>query len=453
MSDVCADVCVVGGGPAGLTLALLLLRSGCRVAVVERSRTMDREFRGEILQPGGMRMLAELGVLAEAKADGYHEHDTFALVDAGRVLMETDYRRFPAPFDCLLSVPQSQVLGALLRHCLAHDTVEYLAGYRAAALVTDGGVVRGVSCHGADGTRVVRAKVVVGADGRYSKVRQLAAIDAGRTDVFRQDVLWFKLPAHGAPPRSVRVFREPGSSPVMAYATVPDEIQFGWTLPHGGYRDVAARGIDHIKSALAAAIPPYAEQIRREITSLRDVSLLDVFSACAPEWVRDGLVLIGDSAHAHSPIGAQGINVAIQDAVALHPVLVAALRGGDTSAAALRPFETARRPDVDRVRRIQLMQSRTMLASGRIATTLRPLAARLVVRSPVFRAVRDTLAFGNTSIAIARDLFTVPHETSDSNATDRPVVPGGRDVLGTGPRGAQPDDARGGRQAHERGHA
>jgi 6-methylpretetramide 4-monooxygenase len=409
MTDVHADVCVVGGGPAGLTLALLLLRSGLRVAVVERSRSMEREFRGEILQPGGMRVLAELGVLAEATADGHHEHDTFALIEAGRVLMETDYRRFPAPFDCLLSVPQAQVLGALLRRCLDHDTCEYLGGHRAAELVTGGGAVRGVTCHGAHGPRVVHAKVVVGADGRYSKVRQLAGIDAGRTDVFHQDVLWFKLPAHGKQPRSVTVFREPGSSPVMAYATVPDEIQFGWTLPHGRYNEVATHGIDHIKAALAAAIPPYADLIGQEITSLRDVSLLDVFSACAPEWVRDGLVLIGDSAHAHSPIGAQGINVAIQDAVSLHPVLVAAVRRGDTGAAALRPFERARRPDIERVHRIQLLQSRTMLSAGRVASTLRPIAAKVVVRSPMFRAVRDTLAFGNTSIAIARDLFTVPH--------------------------------------------
>lgn len=407
--DVETDVCVVGAGPAGLTLALLLLRSGVRVTVVERSRGSDREFRGEILQPGGMRVLDQLGVLAEAKAGGHHEHDTFALVEAGRVLMESDYRRFPPPFDCLLSVPQAQVLGALLRRCLHHGGYEHLGGTKAADLVTDAGVVRGVVCHGPDGHRVVRARVVVGADGRYSKIRGLAGIDAGRTDVFRQDVLWFKLPAHGRPPRSVRVFRQPGSSPVMAYATVPDEIQFGWTLPHGGYRDVAAHGLDHLKARLVAAIPPYAELIDREITSLRDVTLLDVFSACAPEWTRDGLVLIGDSAHAHSPIGAQGINVAIQDAVALHPVLVAALRGGDTGAAALRRFETTRRPDIDRVHRIQLMQSRAMLSSGRVATALRPLAAKVVVRSPVYRSVRDTLAFGNTAISVANELFTAPY--------------------------------------------
>lgn len=405
-ADISTDVCVVGGGPAGLTLALLLLRSGLRVTVVERSRSLDREFRGEILQPGGMRVLAELGVLAQAKAGGYYEHDTFALLDRGRVLMESDYRRFPAPFNCLLSLPQAQVLGVLQYRCLGYDTCELLGGHRATGLVTDAGGVRGVVCDGPTGRRVVRARVVVGADGRYSKVRQLAGIDAGRSDVFRQDVMWFKLPAYGNVPRSVRVFRERGSSPVMAYATMLDSIQFGWTLPHGGYRDIAAQGIDHIKARLQAAIPPYADLIGQEIKSLRDLSLLDVFAACAPEWVRDGLVLIGDSAHTHSPIGAQGINVAIQDAVALHPVLVQALRDNDTSAEALRRFEIARRPDIDRVRKIQVMQSRAMLSSGRVVTAVRPVAAKVIVRSPVYRAVRDTLAFGNTAISIASELFT-----------------------------------------------
>ncbi|HEX5404361.1 MAG TPA: FAD-dependent oxidoreductase, partial [Pseudonocardiaceae bacterium] len=160
MDDISTDVCVVGGGPAGLTLALLLCRSGISVTVVERSRSQDREFRGEILQPGGMRALAELGVLDAAKEGGYYEHDTFALLDRGRVLLESDYRRFPAPYDCLLSVPQAQVLGVLANHCLGYDTCEYLGGYRASDLLVDDGVVRGVVCDGPGGRRTIHARVV-----------------------------------------------------------------------------------------------------------------------------------------------------------------------------------------------------------------------------------------------------------------------------------------------------
>jgi monooxygenase len=410
--DIETDFCVVGAGPAGLTLALLLARSGARVALVERSRSFDREFRGEILQPGGMRLLDELGVLAGARERGCHEHDKFTLVQHGRVLMQSDYRRLPGAHTCLLSIPQRHVLEELLERCERYDGFEYHSGRRVTGLIQEDGRVRGVVSDGPDGALRVRAHCVIGADGRYSKVRQLAGIADGRLDVFDQDVLWFKVPARGAGPREVRVFRETGS-PVLAYTAYPDSVQFGWTLPHGGYKQLAGQGIGYIKEQLKLAIPPYAELIDAEITSLRDVSLLDVFSGCATEWVRDGLVLIGDSAHTHSPIGAQGINLAIQDAVLLHPLLMASLRAGDASAGYLRRFERARRPDIYRILRIQVLQSRAMLSSGALAARLRPVLARVVAHSPVYRRVQRLLAFGNPRIAIAADLFTadVPADT------------------------------------------
>jgi monooxygenase len=216
--------------------------------------------------------------------------------------------------------------------------------------------------------------------------------------------MWFKLPAYGGVPRQVRVFRENGN-PAIAYASVPDSIQFGWTLPHKGYQEIASKGIGHLKERLRAAIPPYAELIDSEITSMRDLTLLDVFSGCAQTWARDGLVLIGDSAHTHSPIGAQGINLAIQDAVMLHPLLMASLREKDASTAFLGRFAALRRRDIDRIMKLQVVQSKAMLSSGGIAARLLPVVAKLVAHSPLYRKVLDTLAFGNRRITIASDLF------------------------------------------------
>lgn len=397
-----ADVCVVGAGPAGLTLALLLARSGVRVAVVERSTSLGREFRGEILQPGGQRLLDSLGVLEPARERGAHEHGRFTLLDRGRVLLDSDYRSLPGPYNCLLSIPQPHVLDALLTECRRYPGFEFLDGCRVTDLVIDDGVVRGVLATGRDGARhTVHAHCVVGADGRYSKVRKLATMADGRRELFRQDVLWFKLPTQEQLPDAVRVFRETASHPVLAYGAVPGRIQFGWTLPHNGYANIAALGLDHIKSELCRAIPSYADLITERITSPRDLTLLDVFAALAPEWTRDGLVLIGDSAHAHSPIGAQGINLAIADAVALHPVLLASLRERDASTEFLRSrYEDRRRPDIVRTIRIQVMQSRMMLSHHPIARRLRPVAAALVARSPLYRRVRDTLAFGNPDLQI-----------------------------------------------------
>ncbi|WP_248958979.1 FAD-dependent monooxygenase [Sphaerisporangium perillae] len=404
MTDIQTDFCVVGGGPAGLTLALTLLRSGTRVTLIERSSSFDREYRGEILQPGGMAVLDALGVLAGARERGCHEHDGFQLVDRGRVLLDGDYRRLPGPYNCLLSIPQRHLLQELLDRCLAFEEFTYLGGSRVTGLLEEAGAVRGALCEGRGERHAVLAHCVVGADGRYSKVRRLAGIGYTRLDVFDQDVLWFKLPAGDRAPRVVRVFLA-GGNPVLTYASVPDGVQVGWTLPHKGYGSIAAEGVDHVKEQICAAIPEYTGLVRSHIGALSDLTLLDVFAGSAERWVRDGLVLIGDSAHTHSPIGAQGINLAVQDAVALHPILLASLRNRDASAAFLGAFTAGRRPPIDSMTRIQRAQSRVMLSTGGFVSVVRPVLAGLVSRSPVYRLMLRKIAYGDPAIRISSELF------------------------------------------------
>ncbi|OLB80859.1 MAG: FAD-binding monooxygenase [Actinobacteria bacterium 13_2_20CM_2_71_6] len=396
------DFCIVGAGPAGLTLALTLLRSGKEVVLLERSRAFNRDYRGEILQPGGLALLAQLGALDGARARGCHEHNRFRLVERGRVLLDIDYRRLPAPHNYLLSIPQRHMLEELLALCQQFEEFTYIEGARAARLVEEDGRVRGVE---ADEVRV-EAHCVIAADGRYSKVRQLAGIETDRREAFAHDVLWFKLQA--PPDRlldDVQVYRADGS-PVLAYTSVPDSVQIGWTLPHKGYTDIAAQGIAHIKAQVSRAIPPYADLIDAQIQRLSDLSLLDVFAATARTWVRDGLVLIGDSAHTHGPIGAQGINLAVQDAVLLHPVLLESLRTKDASAAFLRRFELLRRPDIDTVLRLQTLQGKAMLSHNRIASAIRPRAARLLAHTPVYGRILRKIAYGNPRIRVSDELFT-----------------------------------------------
>ncbi|MFD7581665.1 FAD-dependent monooxygenase [Kitasatospora sp. NPDC059817] len=408
--DIDTDICVVGGGPAGLTLALLLVRSGVRVTLLERSRSLDRTYRGEILQPGGQALLDELGVLRPARAHGAVEHQRFLLEERGRILINGDYRRLPGPYNCLLSLPQRHLLAELLAACARHDGFRYLAGTRASGLVEEGGVVRGAVAAGPGGAgeQGSRARGVVAAAGRVSLIAPHAGLGYRRQELFSQDVLWFRL--SGAPQRStghtrdVRVFRA-GGNPVLSYSSVPDSLQLGWTLPHGGFRRLADRGADHIIEQLCHAAPEYAERIREEITGFGDLSLLDVFSGSAEEWVRDGLVLIGDSAHTHSPIGAQGINLAIRDAVAAHPVLVEAVRSADAGAARLDRYTALRRPEVDRITRIQRIQSRMMLSTGRLSSAIRPRTAALVSKTPLYGAMLRRIAFGTSPVRLRTDLL------------------------------------------------
>lgn len=404
MDDVRADICVVGAGPAGLTLALLLLRSGVRVAVVEKATGLDRQFRGEILQPGGQAVLDQLGVLAGARERGSVEHDGFQLVQRGRVLIDGDYRRLPGPFNCLLSIPQPHVLERLLAACQEHDGFVWLPGHKVSELLSTDGRVHGVRCAGPAGERVVEAVCVVAADGRYSKVRRLAGIDPGRDDVFGQDVVWCKVPAPADVPYRVQIFRADGN-PVLAYRSVPDQLQLGWTLPHGGWKELASRGIDEVRARIRAAAPPYADLVDAHVRALRDLTLLDVFSARAREWTRDGLLLVGDSAHTHSPIGAQGINLALQDAVAAHPVLVEAARAGAAGSALLARFTARRSREIAAISRIQVLQSQAMLATGRVAGTVRPRMAGVLSRTPLYRTMLRRIALGDSTLRVAEDLF------------------------------------------------
>ncbi|WP_433226632.1 FAD-dependent monooxygenase [Microtetraspora malaysiensis] len=401
--DLKADFCVVGGGPAGLTLALLLARSGAAVVVVERSTSMEREYRGEILQPGGLRLLAELGVLDGARERGCHEHSRFRFVDRARALVDIDYRRLPGPFNYLLSIPQRHLLEELLTAIQRLD-VTYLAGHRVSELITEDGRIRGVVAGGPNRRQVVWAHRVVAADGRYSKTRHLAGIEFDRRDAFDHDVLWFKITCPADDPADVRIFRAAGN-PVLVYRSFPDSLQVGWTLPHKGYRAMAHQGVDHVKARIADALPPYADLIDSTLTSLNDLTLLDVFSGVARHWATNGLLLIGDAAHTHSPIGAQGINLAVQDAVAAHPALMASLRVGDPSADPLARYVTARRHDIAQIMRLQVMQSKAMLSQSPVAAALRPRASKLLSHTPVFHRILHRLAYGNKDIRIATDLF------------------------------------------------
>ncbi|MGW1495877.1 FAD-dependent monooxygenase [Streptomyces sp. NPDC002402] len=402
------DAVVVGAGPAGLALTLMLLRSGVRVVLVERSPSAGRDFHGEILQPGGQRILDQLGVLEAARGRGAVALDGFQVLERDRLLLDIDYRRLDAPYNRLLALPQRHLLDELLTRCRRLPGFHYLGGHRISSLLhtEESGACAGAVVSGLGGRRTtVRAQVVVGCDGRFSKTRQLAGIASGRTEAFEQDVVWFALPAAGRATGRVRVHRA-GTAAVLVHDCWPDRLRIGWTLPHHTWQQAAARGIGDIRRELATALPHLADLIDEHLTQLSDLTLLDVFAARAEQWVRDGLVLAGDSAHTHGPLGAQGINQALQDAAVLHPLLVAALTAGDCSQARLAAFEAARAPAADAVLRMQRLQAAAFFGhGGPLAAFLRARAARLVTRTPLGSRITRRIAYGRPQVHVQTDLF------------------------------------------------
>lgn len=403
-----ADVCVVGAGPAGLALSLMLLRSGFGVTLLEKSSAFARDFHGEILQPGGQRILDELGVLAAARSRGDRALRGFQVLDRDRLLLDIDYARLDTPYGRLLALPQRHLLETLLAACRTQPGFTYRDQHRLSALTGDDGRCTGAVAQGPDGPLTVRARVVVGADGRFSRTRALAGIDAGRTETFDQDLVWFSVPAPGRTTRHVRIHRAAGTA-VLVHDTHPDRIRIGWTLPHRSWPAVAGHGITAVRDRLAAAVPEFADLVAEHLTGLSDLKLLDVFAARAPQWARDGLVLLGDSARTHGPLGAQGINLALQDAAALHPLLVEALHAGDTGLARLARFQELRAPAADAVTRAQRLQAKAFFGTaGRVATLARAGAAKLVTRTPIGARITAKVAYGASPVHVRTDLFTHP---------------------------------------------
>jgi monooxygenase len=320
------------------------------------------------------------------------------------VLLDVDYARLPTNHNYLLSMPQRHLLAELAERCTERAGFERLDGYRATDLVVEDGRVRGVVCSRDGRRQTVRAFCVIAADGRYSNLRRLAGIRNARLDLFDLDVLWMRVPLPEHAPRVVQIFRS-GGEPVLAYPSYPDALQLGWTIPHGRYADLTALGVDRIRDRIAAAVPQYAEVLRGHLTSFADLSLLDVFAARAERDAADGLLLIGDAAHTHSPLGAQGINLAIQDAVAAHPVLIGAWHAGDASADRLAAYSRRRAPHISAVTRIQVMQSKGMLSTSRIGDFLRPKLARVLPYTPMFAVANRRIALGDTELRVRSDLF------------------------------------------------
>jgi 2-polyprenyl-6-methoxyphenol hydroxylase-like FAD-dependent oxidoreductase len=389
--------CVVGAGPAGALLALVLARNGVRVSLLEAHEDFDRDFRGDTLHPSAMEIMDELG-LADALLRLRHTKIRTAnlMTGAGAVAVAT-FERLKTRFRYITIMPQSHFIEFLVDEAKRYTDFELRLGARVEELIEEGGEVRGVRYRdGGGGWHEIRAALTVGADGRGSRVRHLSGLEAGALKTSPPiDVLWFRLPREAGDPEGLIGRFGAGHAVVMLDRL--DEWQVGYIIFKGTYQQVRAAGLDALKRSFAETAPEFAARTDH-LKEWKQVSMLSVESSRLKTWHRAGLLLVGDAAHVMSPVAGVGINYAIQDAVAAANHLAGPLRGGGVvTDEQLRRVQRERELPTRIIQAVQTFVQRRVVAGalGSRRTVAVPLLVRLLLRTPFLRDLPPRLiAFG-----------------------------------------------------------
>jgi 2-polyprenyl-6-methoxyphenol hydroxylase-like FAD-dependent oxidoreductase len=382
--------CVVGGGPAGAVLALLLARAGVDVTLLEAHPDFDREFRGDTLHPSVMEIMDQLG-LAERLLELRHTEIRSASVQTvAGPFTPLDFSHLNTKYPYITMMPQTSFLEFITGEAKHYPNFRLVMEARVRELVEEDGVIRGVRYEGEDGWHEVRALLTVGADGRGSRLRRLGGFEPVKTSP-PMDVLWFKLPREERDPEGA--MGRVGRGHITILLDRFDHWQAGYVIPKGTYPELRHEGIESLRRSFAELIPEFANRLDH-LQDWRQASLLSVESSRCPRWYRPGLLLIGDAAHVMSPVGGVGINYAIQDAVVASNVLAEPLKESQTQlkhldVKYLAAVQQRRELPTRFIQAIQTQIQRRVLAS--VLRSERPLAPpgwlRLLLRVPLARSV------------------------------------------------------------------
>jgi 2-polyprenyl-6-methoxyphenol hydroxylase-like FAD-dependent oxidoreductase len=377
--------CIAGGGPAGMMLGLLLARAGVDVVVLERHADFLRDFRGDTIHPSTLEVAHELGLLERLLTLPHQKVQRINAQFGDLALTVADFSSLSTQCRFVAFMPQWDFLNFLTEEAARYSTFQLRRQADVTGLIEEEGFVVGLRANTSDGLLEVRADLVVGADGRHSTVRSRAGLSVEEFGA-PMDVLWFRLSRRSSDPGDPVGRFDAGRIFIMLNRS--DYWQCGFVIPKGSRDRFQEQGLPAFRDAVAQLAPFMVDRVG-ELHDWEPIKLLTVQVDRLRQWYRPGLLCIGDAAHAMSPVGGVGINLAIQDAVATANLLTAPLRAGRLTTQDLQRVQQRREWPTRMTQRVQLMiQNRVirpaLSGSDRFSP---PFAIRLLALVPFLRRI------------------------------------------------------------------
>lgn len=377
--------CIAGGGPAGMMLGYLLARAGVEVLVLEKHADFLRDFRGDTIHPSTLEVMDELGLLEDFLRLPHQEVYELNAQVGQMGLTIADFRYLPTRCRFIALMPQWDFLNFLAEQAARYPGFDLRMEAEVSGLMEESGRVIGVRANTPNGAVEARADLVVGADGRNSIVREKAGL---RVTEFGapMDVLWFRLSR--SPPDPVATMGRFDSGRIFITINRGEYWQCGYVIAKGRFEEMRREGFEAFRAEIMK-LAPYARDRVGELRTWDDVKLLTVRVDRLSEWFRPGLLCIGDAAHAMSPVGGVGINLAIQDAVAAANVLFKPLREGQLTVDHLRQVQKRRELPTRVTQWLQVTVQRRIIARvlSETGPVKPPLAVRLLATVPSLRRI------------------------------------------------------------------